>query len=220
MPSQPRELALLDRAAQMLSQATTVDDLKEVRDAAESARVYAKAARLGLDLHNRAAEIKLRAERQAGLFLGQLHLAGGDRRSKRHGASLKLETLGITKDQSKRWQRAATVPEAEFERYIQSANTLGKELTAAGLLRIAGARRPASRSRTRKPSSVNLEKAEFLALLDEVNQHSELLSSILEPMLKGQSVKLQTVERRCIVRLVKDIRQSISELRKQVWRDG
>jgi len=218
MTSPPRELALLDRAAQMLAQATTAEDLKEVRDVAESARIYAKAAKLGLDLHNRAAELKLRAERKTGSYLAQLHLSGGDRRSKRHGASLKLETLGITKDQSKRWQLAATVPEAEFERYVQSANKLGKELTAAGLLRIARSRRPAPHSRLRKRSPTNLEKAEILSLLDEASQHGELLASLWEPVIKGRPAELQTAERRCVARLLKEIRQAIAELRKKVWR--
>lgn len=218
MNSPPRELALLDRAAQMLAQATTIDDLKEVRDVAESARIYAKAAKLGLDLHNRAAELKLRAERKTGSYLAQLHLPGGDRRSKRHGASLKLETLGITKDQSKRWQLAATVPEAEFERYVQSANKLGRELTAAGLLRIARSCSPAPRSRPKKPSPTTLEKAEVLSLLDEVSQHGDLLASLLEPVFKGRPADLKTAERRCVARLLKEIRLTIAELRKQVWR--
>jgi hypothetical protein len=38
----------------------------------------------------------------------------GDRKSKSSGTTLKLEDLGITRDQSSKWQKLAEIPEAEF----------------------------------------------------------------------------------------------------------
>ena len=43
------------------------------------ARTYARAAKLGLEAANHAAEVKLRAERKAGELLGQLERAPHDR---------------------------------------------------------------------------------------------------------------------------------------------
>jgi hypothetical protein len=90
-----------------------------------------------LDVQNRAAEVKLRAERQAGKLLRQLMLRGGDRRSKSHRERLKLDDLGLTPNQSKRWQLQARVPEGVFRDHVKYTCQEGKELTSAGLMRLA-----------------------------------------------------------------------------------
>src|SRR5882672_7752510 len=109
-----RELAVLDQASRMLVEAKSLEEIKSIRDKAEAARNYVKAAKLGLELQNCAAEVKLRAERKAGGLLRSLRLRGGDRKSKRHPAPLKLAELGISRDQSKRWLRIASVSDVEF----------------------------------------------------------------------------------------------------------
>jgi phage N-6-adenine-methyltransferase len=48
-----------------------------------------------------------------------------------------LEDLGIKKDQSSRWQREAAVSEDTFEEYLASCQTERREVTQAGLLKIA-----------------------------------------------------------------------------------
>ena len=87
-------------------------------DKAEVLRQYAAQAGAGLEAQNKCAEIKLRAERKAGEVLAETVSRGGDRKtgSKSHDGTLK--TLGINKNQSARWQQAASVPEAEFEAHI------------------------------------------------------------------------------------------------------
>ena len=90
MISGSHDLSVLDHASRILADAKSLDDIKAVRDKAEAARAYVKAAKLGLELQNRAAEVKLRAERKAGRLLRSLKLRGGDRKSKRHDASLNL----------------------------------------------------------------------------------------------------------------------------------
>ena len=73
----PRELVLLGTAERALAEAQTVDEIKAIRDKAEAVRAYAQTARLGLELHNLAAELKLRAERKAGQILARAKLGGG-----------------------------------------------------------------------------------------------------------------------------------------------
>ena len=131
------ELVLLDQAGQALAEARSLDEIKTIRDKAEAVRKYAQSASLGLDVQNRAAEVKLRAERQAGKLLGQLMLRGGDRRSKGHRDRLKLDDLGLTPNQSKRWQLQARVPENLFREHVKQTCDDGKELTSAGLMRLA-----------------------------------------------------------------------------------
>src|SRR3990167_944596 len=65
-------LAKLSKATQMLAEAKTLTEVKSILDIAEAARVYAKAAKLGIEAANHAAEVKLRAERKAGEMLAQL----------------------------------------------------------------------------------------------------------------------------------------------------
>lgn len=114
----------------------------QIRDKAEALRVYVKAAAAGLEAANAAAEIKLRAERKAGEMLAAMEKkpAGRPAENRSHDVTdlpPSLDDLGIDKMQSSRWQREAKVPEEEFEAYIESCCYEGKEVTQAGLLKIA-----------------------------------------------------------------------------------
>ena len=132
-----QELTLLDQAKQALDDVSSFDQIKDIRNKAEAVRKYAQSASLGLDIQNRAAEVKLRAERQAGKLLSQLMLRGGDRRSKSRHERVKLDDLGISRNQSTRWQIQAKVPENIFATYVRDTCDAGKELTSANLMRIA-----------------------------------------------------------------------------------
>lgn len=112
------QMRLIERISESLRTANSFDEVTHARDAAEAARSFAKAARQGSDIQNRAAELKLRAEREAGEFLSSLRLHGGNRRSRSPSATLKLKDLGVTKQQSQRWQIIARVPEESFEQYL------------------------------------------------------------------------------------------------------
>lgn len=69
-PSNP--LARLDKARQMLAECRTLEDVKQIKGLAEGAKVYAKAAHLGRESQNHAAEITLFAARKAGEILKEL----------------------------------------------------------------------------------------------------------------------------------------------------
>ena len=60
-------------------------------------------------------EIKLRAERRAGVILGEMPKHDGTPRS--HDVT-RLADLGIAKMDSHRWQKIASVPEDDFEGFI------------------------------------------------------------------------------------------------------
>ncbi|NQT14292.1 MAG: hypothetical protein HQ582_16165 [Planctomycetes bacterium] len=136
-PQPSRQIRALTKASQALAAANTLHEIKDIRDQAEAVRMYARSAAMGLEVQNKAAEIKLRAERKAGKFLAEGIRRGGNRRSKLHDATLNLSDLGVTKLQSHRWQLEASVSDAHFERYVDGCQTSGKELTSATLLRFA-----------------------------------------------------------------------------------
>lgn len=65
---QPEETTILthfDRAKRELELASSIDEVKQIRDQAEALRQYARQQKLSLEMQNRCAEIKIRAERRA-----------------------------------------------------------------------------------------------------------------------------------------------------------
>jgi hypothetical protein len=99
-----------------------------------------KAASESLDAANAAGAIKLRAERKAGEMLAVMekNKGGGDQSTGNGVLPVpSLEDLGIEKMQSSRWQREAAVAEETFEEYLASCEADRREVTQAGLLKIA-----------------------------------------------------------------------------------
>lgn len=142
-------LALLSQAHRAIAEARSLDEIKGIRDKAEAARKYAQAAGMGLEIQNYAAEVKLRAERRAGQLLAKLKLHGGDRREATADERVTLDEIGVTKDQSSRWQLTAAVPEKSFERYVSETRQEQGEVTTAGLVRIAREIRAKERNRAK-----------------------------------------------------------------------
>jgi hypothetical protein len=151
------DLKTLNRVAQALAATTDLNEIKSLRDKAEAARQYIENARLGQSLQNFAAELKLRAERRIGGLLRELVPHGGNRRPSRHRAGLKLADFGIDSSQSSRWRREAAVPDAAFEQYVATANELGQDITAQGLLRLA----KTIKNRKKRRSRTEVARAEL-----------------------------------------------------------
>jgi hypothetical protein len=132
---QDRELALLDRAQLAIHEATTVREVKEIRDKAEALEIYAKRAEYGEILQQRCAEIKLRAERRAGELLKDLNLRPGRPAQDMvtNGNHYSLDSIGITKKESSKWQRLAGIPDDRFDAEVVNGPS------EAALLRLAAA---------------------------------------------------------------------------------
>lgn len=136
------ELIKFEEAAHAIAHARTVDELKDIRDKAEAVRAYAKQAGLGLEVQNDAAVIRLRAERRAGEMLAEMEKQHGGHAAKARSQPAtevppSLADLGVEKTQSSRWQAAASVPEDEFVAWVDENRTEGKEITGAGLRKLA-----------------------------------------------------------------------------------
>ncbi len=135
-------LSKLTQAGKMLAEAKTLDDVLKIKDLAQAAETYARAAKLGLEAQNNAAEVTLRAERKAGEILAQMEKnPGGGRVQYQTDTALppKIEDLGITKVESSHWQQIAELPDAEFESHIAETKASGRELTTSGTLKEAKA---------------------------------------------------------------------------------
>lgn len=112
--------------------------VRAVRDQAELARRQAQRDGLGVPVENRAAELKLRAERQLGQMLECLAPRGGDHRSSRQKrARSALAELGVTHNQSSRWRHEVELSDREFETYLADAKRRGERVSAADVVRLA-----------------------------------------------------------------------------------
>ena len=222
------ELALLDQAGQASLKRGAWMRSKQCATRPRQCASLPKSASLGLDVQNRAAEVKLRAERQAGKLLSQLMLRGGDRRSKGHSDRLKLDDLGLTSNQSKRWQMQARIPENLFRDHVMQTCKDGKELTSAGLMRLAKRLRgePAVRNDHSNVKNEQVANGQGLncsgkstvsrirnwdnrrsitALADlvcELRNHHRVLDGILQPIYSGEVATLRPAELRMLRYLI------------------
>lgn len=135
-------LVQLDRARTAIIQAKSLQEVKEIRDQAEALRVYARQAKDSLEIQNYCAEIKLRAERRAGEMLAEnVEHKGGRPKKPSHDVRV-LKDAGISWNESSRWQRVASVPEAKFEEHVAETKDAKKELTTNGVLKLATRLKP------------------------------------------------------------------------------
>jgi|HubBroStandDraft_6_1064221.scaffolds.fasta_scaffold00329_7 hypothetical protein len=171
-----------DAARRALAAAHRVDEVKAIRDKAEAVRVYAKQAG-DFALQNQAAEIRIRAERRAGELLVDMQTSG-ERHAKERGRPTKVSSpttlpkLGITRDQSSKWQRlAGMIDDATFDAAVALAKEKDGELTTAGLLRAI--------RETLTPSQIIIEP--------DINLVAAELTRDIES--QGRKAKLETVVR-------------------------
>lgn len=135
-------LVKLEGAGRALAEARTLDEVKHVHDIATAAAEYARAARLGLEAQNHAAEIKLRAERKAGELLRGLERATPQTArivfNAKHDTEYAtvLEDTNTTRLDAHRWQKIAALPDETFEQFIAETVERRAELTTTGALRI------------------------------------------------------------------------------------
>jgi len=119
------DLAIYSQAKTALAEYKTVDEVKNFRDKALAIEAYAKQAN-DYDLERDAAVARVRAERKCGELLRDSEKAKGNRNTGNFGGrnelppkeTKTLSDMGITKDQSSKWQKLAAIPDNEFEEAV------------------------------------------------------------------------------------------------------
>lgn len=142
-------LAKYDAARYALAIAVEVDEVKDIRDKAEAMAAYARQAK-DTELVQWATEIKVRAERRAGQMLAEMpkavgtkgQFAGGHTMVPPAAEAKTLADIGITKNESSRWQKLAAVTDTQFEQAVSAAKEVAGEVTTAAMLRAAKACEP------------------------------------------------------------------------------
>lgn len=144
-------LARYDKMCTAIAECHKIDEAKDIRDKARAIEVYAQQAK-NTDAERKAAEIRIRAERKAGELLREMketgkraapkdgastRIARGDKSSPVNSAVMpkpippSLKDLGITPDQSSKWQALANVPAEEFEKAVKGN---GPKPTTEGII--------------------------------------------------------------------------------------
>ena len=121
-------LAQINKAEQALSAASDIVEILELRTMAKAVEVVALAESFG-DVAQQAKIFQLRAERRAGMWLGENIHRGGN--SKSHHVT--LADIEVSRKDSSRWQLMSTVPDEKFHGWIDDRIATGQEVTAGGL---------------------------------------------------------------------------------------
>src|SRR6266568_814877 len=146
--SEPVDLVALERLAQAIDEAHEPVELIANADRAEAYRRYAQRARLGLQLQNKFAELRLRAERRLGTMLITMERLRGRPGKSASSAHLpRLSELGVTRKLSSRSQKLAAVPTRLFETFIRDAMRRENEISTRSLLNLTDRKLAAQRNR-------------------------------------------------------------------------
>jgi hypothetical protein len=186
-------ISVYENAKYWVAQYESVDDLKDYLDKASVIEQYAKRAN-DYELEINAGKARVRAERRCGELLKEMELAKASPGNQYTGKldqsngsnSPTLKEMGLTGDQSSKYQQLANVPEKEFE---EALNAEGSIPSAHGLLK--------SRNETKRIDKdclylwgrlVDIEKRLFgrniNALLDEMTPAMEKDSTRILPLLR------------------------------------
>ena len=175
-------LVKYNAARTALAEAHAIDEVKDIRDKAEAMAAYARQAK-DTEMIQWVTEIKVRAERRAGQMLAEMPKATGTLKnvnlSRSHDSTAtKLSDLGITKNESSRWQKLANVTEEQFEHAIAAAKEVAGEVTTAAMLR---ATKSEQEKQQPKPVVVAASKeSSYDPAEDEAKEQAETIRTLSE----------------------------------------
>lgn len=180
------QLIRYEAARTALAEAHSIDEVKDIRDKSEAMAAYARQAK-DTQLVQWATEIKVRAERRAGQMLAEMPKATG---AKGIGPiavpscdrnQTTLSDIGITKNDSSRWQKLAAVSDEQFEHAVAAAKEVAGEVTTAAMLRAAKAQEAEPVETAPKPPKPKLlsedESARILAENARLQEIAETLAA-------------------------------------------
>jgi hypothetical protein len=168
-------------------------------------------------MQNMAAEIRLRAERRAGQLLVEMQRTG-QRQTKERGRPNKLSRistlpqLGLTRDQSSKWQQlAGRIDDATFERALIQTKEKNGELTTAALLReVKEVMRPMG---IVVEPDVNVIAAELIRDIESVSRKEKLKTVVFSRQ------RLNPTIQRGLIAALRNARRDTANFEEQLSKD-
>lgn len=215
-------LVKYDAARYALQQAVQVDEVKDIRDKAQAMAAYAKQAK-DTELVQWATEIKVRAERRAGQMLAEMPKNQGTilrgNTMQPRGEIKTLEEIGISKNQSARWQKLAAVSNDQFEQAITAAKEIAGEVTTAAMLRIERANKPPAIKDTAPivenpiiPEEEDTPEEEIYSEIDAKNDQIAALQDIISVGYMDATEE----EKEYAASLISDLRKQVKILEEEL----
>lgn len=233
------ELVLYGNARTALAALHSVDEIKNIRDKAEAMAAYARQAKDN-ELIQYATEIKVRAEQRCGEMLRDQPKnkgvsAGGERNAAGRTVRLAdstptLADLGLTRDESSRYQQLAAMSVEHFEAAIATAKATAGEITTAFMLREAKKATQSMRrrskpavetpvaNRTQAKRSRDERVAEMTELVrkghnaQQIAEQQGVCIKYVRKLLNGAGVKFTTPKRTRSIDSNKIARESVAAL--------
>jgi hypothetical protein len=198
-------LIKLDQACRMLAEAKSVTEVKDFRDKAEAVAMYLKQKKLSLTAQNDASEMKVRAEAKLGELLKESEVSAG--RPKKLSRASTILPDGITRHQSSKCQKMASVTPEALEHYFGEMRQQEKEITSAGVLALTRPPKPRKPRKTPRPS-VNGEVEK-----DNTDAGGQLLDSKKQPVPPGLvSIFARVKDFKTILNGIKGLKRLAKEL--------
>jgi DNA modification methylase len=145
------QLAQLSHLDTMLAQATSIDEITDIRDKVRAMQVYAQNIKASKEEIIGIAEARIKAERRAGQELRGMELTPGGDGSNQHvkkeqwssnSTNPTLEDMNISKYNSSKWQLISWIPDDVFEEELEKCHEFLKEPTTEGFANIGKRYKP------------------------------------------------------------------------------
>jgi hypothetical protein len=183
-PAAGAGLVLYDKMRHAIEQCANVDEVKEVRSKATALALYKRQAG-DREAEKKFAAIRIRAERRIGELLKEMGESGerdtgkgGDRKSRSVETTVKPKTLsdlGVSKDQSRKFQQLAAIPREKFERAIDTGEQVP---TTAGVISVSKAKVPVMDEEQDTPASSTITQVQSAVPTPELSQQKPVLRKV------------------------------------------
>jgi len=180
-------LMLRDEAQKQLAQIKTVESGVEYLNKVKAIETWAKAEKKDAILQNAIAEQKIRTQKILGGLLKQTDFdKGGDAKTRlsQGGTGVKVSDFGITRNESSKFQKIASMPEELFEKEIAQAKDESNkriELTTSRLLKAA--------KQYEKETTFKKNKEAFEKPILKINKEQEIIEGDSRKILKTLNKK-------------------------------
>jgi len=192
------QLSIYENAKHWIAQYESVDEVKGYIDKAAAVEEYARRAN-DYEMEHQAARARVRAERRCGELLQAMEKAKGAAGNpggqgakivRSNGATTQtLSDMGLTKNQSSKFQQLANVPEEEFEKALNVEG--GKPSTHS----ILSSRSPKAEQQRIDPDSIRLWG-------DLLEFEKQFFKKDREALIEGMTPAMQPDARRVIPKVV------------------